>query len=171
MHAAVRLHMLRGLHSITRVNASIRLWVCQYRLRLVPYRRRVQSFRRRRIPAGGNVDCGNFHLLFFRSLCYIQRTKSSNETQGMLDDYFRQYGLISVFIALAVAVPVGMLMASFMFSLLNIRPSVPSVVKQSIYECGFETISGRWNNFNFRHYSLALDFVIFDVVGNRTANR
>jgi NADH:ubiquinone oxidoreductase subunit 3 (subunit A) len=81
----------------------------------------------------------------------------------MLDDYFRQYGIIAIFIAVAVAVPVGMLLASSAFGFLNIRPSAPSFVKNSLYECGFEALTDRWSNFNFRHYSLAIDFVIFDV--------
>ena len=80
-----------------------------------------------------------------------------------LDDYFRQYGLIAIFSALAVAVPTGMLLTSWALSLLKIRPSKPSPVKQSIYECGFETLSERWSQFNFRFYSFALIFVVFDV--------
>tara|TARA_B100000676_G_scaffold86651_1_gene86624 strand:+ start:1376 stop:1786 length:411 start_codon:yes stop_codon:yes gene_type:complete len=81
----------------------------------------------------------------------------------LLDEYFRQYGLIAVFAAIAVAVPTGMLLLSWLFSILKVRPNNPSEVKSSIYECGFETISERWNNFNFRYYSIALLFVIFDV--------
>ena len=81
----------------------------------------------------------------------------------MLDDYFRQYGLIAIFMALAVAVPTGMLVMSWTLSLMNIRPQVPSSIKQSIYECGFETLSERWSQFNFRYYGIALIFVIFDV--------
>ena len=81
----------------------------------------------------------------------------------MLDDYFRQYGLIAIFSALAVAVPTGMLLASWVFSLLKIRPHSPNPIKQSIYECGFETLSGKWSQFNFRYYSFALIFVVFDV--------
>ena len=81
----------------------------------------------------------------------------------MLDDYFRQYGLIAAFAALAVAVPTGMLMMSWMLSLVNIRPQVPSAIKKSIYECGFETLSNRWSQFNFRYYGIALIFVVFDV--------
>ena len=80
-----------------------------------------------------------------------------------LDDYFRQYGIIAIFAALAVAVPTGMLLMSWTLSLVNIRPHVPSAIKQSIYECGFETLSGRWSHFNFRYYSFALIFVVFDV--------
>ena len=81
----------------------------------------------------------------------------------MLDDYFRSYGLIAMFAAVAVAIPSGMLVTSWTLSLLKIRPQFPSAIKQSIYECGFETLSGRWSGFNFRYYSLALLFVVFDV--------
>lgn len=81
----------------------------------------------------------------------------------MLDDYFRQYGLIAIFTALAVAVPTGMLLLSWGFSLVKIRPNKPNPVKSAIYECGFETLSGTWNQFNFRYYAFALIFVIFDI--------
>ncbi|MCI0441276.1 MAG: NADH-quinone oxidoreductase subunit A [Chloroflexi bacterium] len=81
----------------------------------------------------------------------------------MLDDYFRQYGLISIFAALAVAVPSGMLMMSWTMSRLGIRPSVPTPIKRAIYECGFPTLSEKWNQFNFRYYAIAIDFVIFDI--------
>ena len=80
-----------------------------------------------------------------------------------MDDYFRLYGLIVIFAALAVAVPTGMLVMSWSLSLLNIRPQKPNAIKQSIYECGFQTLSGRWNHFNFRYYAFALIFVVFDV--------
>ncbi len=81
----------------------------------------------------------------------------------MLDDYFRQYGLIAMFVALAVIVPTGMLVMSWMLSVVGIRPYRPSSIKQSIYECGFETLSGKWSQFNFRYYAIALIFVVFDV--------
>ena len=81
----------------------------------------------------------------------------------MLDEYFRQYGVIAIFAALAVAVPTSMLIISWFLSVVKIKPNNPSPVKNSIYECGFETITDRWNNFNFRYYSIALLFVIFDV--------
>jgi NADH-quinone oxidoreductase subunit A len=81
----------------------------------------------------------------------------------MLDVYFHQYALLAIFAALAVAVPTGMLLMSWMLSIVGIRPQKPSRIKQSIYECGFETLSGTWNRFNFRFYTFALIFVIFDV--------
>ena len=82
---------------------------------------------------------------------------------NMLDYYFRQYGVIAMFAFLAVAIPAGMFLISWLLSLVNVRPNNPSEVKSSIYECGFETIDTRWNTFNFRYYSIALLFVIFDV--------
>ena len=81
----------------------------------------------------------------------------------MLDDYFRQYGLLATFMAVAVAVPAGMLVMSWTLSLTRVRPRNPYPLKQSIYECGFETLTGTWNRFNFRFYSIALVFVLFDV--------
>ena len=81
----------------------------------------------------------------------------------MDDPYFRQYGLIAIFTALAVAVPTGMLLTSWTLSLFNVRPQMPDPIKQSNYECGFETLSGRWSQFNFRYYAFALIFVVFDI--------
>ena len=81
----------------------------------------------------------------------------------MLDDYFRHYGLITIFALIAVAIPVGMLLASTALSIVGIRPDKPDEIKNSIYECGFETLSKRWSGFNSRFYSIALIFVVFDV--------
>jgi len=81
----------------------------------------------------------------------------------MLDDYFRHYGLITIFALIAVAIPVGMLLVSTSLSIIGIRPNKPDVVKKSIYECGFETLSKRWSGFNSRFYAIALIFVVFDV--------
>ena len=100
-------------------------------------------------------------MLYFTELTHATNAGSMLETT--LDDYFRQYGLIAIFGAVAVAVPSGLLLASWMLSLVGIRPQLPNPIKQSIYECGFETLSGKWSQFNFRYYSLALLFVIFDV--------
>ncbi len=81
----------------------------------------------------------------------------------MLDDYFRQYGLIVILTIVAIAVPSSMLLMSWMLSHVGIRPRKPSPVKQSVYECGMETLSPRWTQFNFRYYYYALLFVVFDV--------
>ena len=81
----------------------------------------------------------------------------------MLEDYFRQYGLIALFGLVAVAVPASMLMASWLTSRLGLRPRNPTPVKLEPYECGVQTIGGSWNQFNFRYYLYAILFVIFDV--------
>jgi NADH:ubiquinone oxidoreductase subunit 3 (subunit A) len=81
----------------------------------------------------------------------------------MLEDYFRQYGLIAIFIAIAVILPGSLLVISWLFSFVRIRPSKPNAVKQSPYECGMELIGDRWPQFNFRYYQFAILFVVFDV--------
>ena len=80
-----------------------------------------------------------------------------------VDDYFRQYGLIAIFSVVAVAVPVSLLMLSWVASKIGLRPATPTQVKGETYECGMEAIGGRWNLFNFRYYMFAILFVIFDV--------
>jgi NADH-quinone oxidoreductase subunit A len=81
----------------------------------------------------------------------------------MLEDYLRQYGLIAIFAVIAFIVPTSMLLMSYAASRLGIRPSNPTAVKLDTYECGVETIGGRWNQFHFRYYMYAILFVIFDV--------
>lgn len=44
-----------------------------------------------------------------------------------------------------------------------IQPRSPSHAKSSIYECGEPAIGPAWINFNFRFYTVALVFIIFDV--------
>ena len=80
-----------------------------------------------------------------------------------MDDYLRLYGLIAVFAVVALVVPVSMMMISWLASKVRIRPQKPSPVKSDVYECGMETIGGKWVQFNFRYYTYALLFVIFDV--------
>ena len=81
----------------------------------------------------------------------------------MLEDYFRQYGLIAILALVAVAVPTSMLAFSWLAARVGIRPANPTPVKLETYECGVETIGGAWNRFNFRYYLYAILFVIFDV--------
>ena len=83
----------------------------------------------------------------------------------MVEDYFRQYGLVLLLIGVAVLVPVGMLALSWAATLVGVRPQRPSAVKQDIYECGMEPVGGRWIQFNFRYYAFALLFLVFDVLG------
>ena len=81
----------------------------------------------------------------------------------MLDDYFRQYGLIAIFAVVAVIVPSSMMLVSWLAPKVRIRPQKPDPVKLDVYECGMQTIGGRWGQFNFRYYMYAILFVVFDV--------
>lgn len=40
----------------------------------------------------------------------------------------------------------------------------PSVIKNTIYECGMETMGKTWVQFNFRYYFYALIFLTLDVM-------
>ncbi len=81
----------------------------------------------------------------------------------MVDDYLRQYGLIAILGIVAIIVPTSMLMLSWAASKVKIRPQKPDPVKSDVYECGMQTIGGRWGQFNFRFYMYAILFIIFDV--------
>ncbi len=82
----------------------------------------------------------------------------------MLDDYFRQYGLIAIFAIAALLIPVSMLLISRLAVFVRVRPHKVDPVKSSIYECGVLPIGKvRWGQFNFRYFMFALLFVIFDV--------
>ena len=81
----------------------------------------------------------------------------------MLEDYYRQYGLIAIFTGIAIFVPLSMIVLSSALAKLGIRPQRPNPVKEEIYECGMEALGGQWAQFNFRYYLYALLFVIFDV--------
>ncbi|MQF83010.1 NADH-quinone oxidoreductase subunit A [SAR202 cluster bacterium AD-802-E10_MRT_200m] len=81
----------------------------------------------------------------------------------MLEDYYRQYGFILILTAVAVVIPSSMLLLSWVAQILGVRPRKPSLTKSEIYECGMETIGGRWVQFNFRYYLYTMLFLVFDV--------
>jgi NADH-quinone oxidoreductase subunit A len=82
----------------------------------------------------------------------------------MLDDYYRQYGLVLILSLVAVIIPVSIILVSWLAQFIRIRPHKPSLTKSDVYECGMETMGGRWVQFNFRYYLYALLFLIFDVL-------
>jgi NADH-quinone oxidoreductase subunit A len=47
---------------------------------------------------------------------------------------------------------------------LKLIPSKPNPVKNSIFECGMETIGKTWVQFNFHYYFYALIFLALDVL-------
>ncbi|HJX69744.1 MAG TPA: NADH-quinone oxidoreductase subunit A [Dehalococcoidia bacterium] len=74
------------------------------------------------------------------------------------------YGLIGLFLLLAILFTVFMPLIPFVLRFFGIVPHKPNPVKNSTYECGMETVGKTWVQFNFRYYFYALLFVAFDVL-------
>ena len=81
----------------------------------------------------------------------------------MLTDYFHHYAIIGFYLLVATLVPIGMIIISRLATLIKVRPSNPSELKKSMYECGMKPETERWQGFNIKYYFYALLFVIFDV--------
>ena len=65
-----------------------------------------------------------------------------------------------VFLAIALAMPVGMIAA---FAIMGVRGKRNTVALNDTYECGEEPIGSAWIRFHPRYYIVALVFVAFDV--------
>jgi NADH-quinone oxidoreductase subunit A len=74
------------------------------------------------------------------------------------------YGLIGLFFVVVLLFSLSMLIIPMVLRLLKITPSHPSPVKNSIFECGMETIGKTWVQFNFRYYFYALIFLALDIL-------
>jgi len=74
------------------------------------------------------------------------------------------YGYIGLFLVAAILFTVSMLLIPTALRFLKIVPHKPSPTKNSIFECGMETIGKTWVQFNFRYYCYALVFIILDVL-------
>lgn len=72
----------------------------------------------------------------------------------MLDNY----GFIGVMAVIALAFPFIGVAAAWV-----LRPKRPDPIKNSVYECGVETIGDTWVQFRAQYYLFALIFVIFDI--------
>lgn len=68
------------------------------------------------------------------------------------------YMPVVILIILALLVAGGSLLLSKV-----IRPSNPTDLKLTAYECGEAPVGSAWSNFNVRFYVIALIFIIFDV--------
>jgi NADH-quinone oxidoreductase subunit A len=69
-----------------------------------------------------------------------------------------QYGFIGIMAIIAFAFPfIGLAVAWLL------RPKRPDPLKNSIYECGVETIGETWVQFRAQYYLFALIFVVFDI--------
>lgn len=74
------------------------------------------------------------------------------------------YGLIALFIIVAIGFSIVMVVIPIILKLLKIVPSNPNAVKSSIFECGVKTIGKTWVQFNFHYYFYALIFLALDVL-------
>jgi NADH-quinone oxidoreductase subunit A len=74
------------------------------------------------------------------------------------------YGLIGLFFVVVLIFSLSMIVIPIVLKTLKIIPSNPSPVKNSIFECGMETIGKTWVRFNFRYYFYALLFLALDVL-------
>ena len=74
------------------------------------------------------------------------------------------YGYIGLFLVAAVLFTLLMLIIPIALRFLKIVPNNPNPIKNSIFECGMETIGKTWVQFNFHYYFYALIFLALDVL-------
>ena len=74
------------------------------------------------------------------------------------------YGYIGLFLVAAVLFTLVMVIIPIVLRFLKIVPNNPNPVKNSIFECGMETIGKTWVQFNFHYYFYALLFLALDVL-------
>ncbi|HEY7703881.1 MAG TPA: NADH-quinone oxidoreductase subunit A [Acidimicrobiia bacterium] len=75
-----------------------------------------------------------------------------------MTQYFQDYLTVAAFAAL------GVILVGVMLGVATIlRPTNPSKVKASTYECGVDPVGSGWAQSHVRYYVYGLLFVIFDV--------
>jgi NADH-quinone oxidoreductase subunit A len=74
------------------------------------------------------------------------------------------YGLIGLFFVVVLLFSLSMVVIPVVLRLLKIVPGHPNPIKNSIFECGMETIGKTWVQFNFRYYFYALIFLALDIL-------
>ena len=74
------------------------------------------------------------------------------------------YGYIGLFIIIVVAFTLTMVIIPIILRFLKIVPNNPNPIKNSVFECGMETIGNTWVQFNFHYYFYALLFLALDVI-------
>jgi NADH:ubiquinone oxidoreductase subunit 3 (subunit A) len=72
------------------------------------------------------------------------------------------YAFLAVFVAVAIAFPVGLLMVARLWFRF-FQPAKPSEVKNAVYECGVAPTGDSWIQFKAHYYLYAILFLIFDV--------
>jgi len=74
------------------------------------------------------------------------------------------YGLIGLFFIVVLGFTLALIIIPIILRIFKIIPSNPNPVKNSVFECGVETIGKTWVQFNFRYYFYALVFLALDVL-------
>ena len=74
------------------------------------------------------------------------------------------YGTIALFFILILLFSLVMVLLPVILRYLKIVPFNPNPTKNSIFECGVETIGKTWVQFNFHYYFYALVFLALDVL-------
>jgi NADH-quinone oxidoreductase subunit A len=74
------------------------------------------------------------------------------------------YGYIGLFLIAAVLFTLLMVIIPVALRFLKIVPNNPNPIKNSVFECGMETIGKTWVQFNFHYYFYALIFLALDVL-------
>jgi NADH-quinone oxidoreductase subunit A len=75
-----------------------------------------------------------------------------------MDSLLREYLPILIFIGVAAALAVVIVLASFLVARQN-----PDTEKLSPYECGFEPFADARSKFDVRFYLVSILFIIFDL--------
>ncbi len=75
-----------------------------------------------------------------------------------MDELLREYLPIMFFLAIAIAIAVAMVAASYVLA-----RQKPDAEKISSYECGFEAFDDARSKFDVRFYLVAILFIIFDL--------
>lgn len=67
-------------------------------------------------------------------------------------------------IFIAFLIPLGMLLPAVAIGLNRILgPQKPNPIKDTIYECGIETVGDTWVQLKGQYYIFALIFLVFDI--------
>ena len=74
------------------------------------------------------------------------------------------YSYIGLFLVIAILFTLVMIIIPIVLRFLKIVPNHPDPIKNSIFECGMETIGKTWVQFNFHYYFYALVFLALDVL-------
>jgi NADH-quinone oxidoreductase subunit A len=75
-----------------------------------------------------------------------------------MDELLREYLPILIFFAIALALSLAMVAASYI-----VARQKPDSEKLSAYECGFEAFDDARSRFDIRFYLVAILFIIFDL--------